>query len=208
MPDWTYVPLEPVASRVLGTRRTHRWALAILATLVRAGGRRWIPVMFAHPAVPDDLRGRLGARVPVSVARNAIDALPVQGASLIEVGPVGVDDAEATAAAAARRRCRVVAVCDSAESASAVAPYVDDTCVGDSGSTVLSDPDVGVAVAALASPGAVVIADHRLLVSAGPGWFHRVIEAAAGDTPPPDPVGPLGGPCSASGPGRAGCRHW
>ncbi|EJZ14492.1 hypothetical protein MFORT_09130, partial [Mycolicibacterium fortuitum subsp. fortuitum DSM 46621 = ATCC 6841 = JCM 6387] len=48
MPDWTYQPLRPIASAVIGERRTQRWALRFLATLVEAGGHRWIPRVFDH----------------------------------------------------------------------------------------------------------------------------------------------------------------
>ncbi|MGJ0119863.1 hypothetical protein ACQ7HM_11720 [Williamsia sp. MIQD14] len=181
MPDWTYVPLEPIASRMIGERRTRRYALAFLAAFVRLGGRRWIPIVFAHPEVPAQWHGRFGATVPVSVARDAITCLPVQGATVIHVGPVTSRDVEVVRSAAAGRHCRVVALCDSAATAAAVAPHVDDTRVGtDPDVTVLRDPDIDEATTALAQPNSVVLAHPQLLIAAGPGWFHRVIEAHAG----------------------------
>ncbi|MGU3293239.1 hypothetical protein [Williamsia sp. M5A3_1d] len=189
MPDWTYVPLEPVASRVIGERRTRRIALAFLALLVRAGGRRWIPIVFAHPEVPPELRSRLGARVPVSVARDAIAVLPVQGATVIHIDPVTASDVEAVRIATAGRRCRVVAVCDSASTAAALAPHVDEArVVDDPDVLVLRAPDVDEAVAALARPRTIVLADPEVLIASGPGWFHRVVEAHAGRAPADEPT--------------------
>src|ERR1700752_5541272 len=94
MPDWTYHPLGPLATAVLGERRTQLWALRFLATLVRAGGHRWIPPVFGHPPIPQSWVGRFGAVVPPSVAREAILVLPVLGASIVEVAPVSAADVE------------------------------------------------------------------------------------------------------------------
>ncbi|KQR99901.1 hypothetical protein ASG12_03830 [Williamsia sp. Leaf354] len=190
MPDWTYVPLEPIASTVIGERRTRRYALALLAVLVRLGGRHWIPIVFAHPEVPDAWRGRFGATVPVSVARDAITCLPVQGATVIHVHAVTAGDVDSLQAATAGRRCRVVAICDTASTAAAVAQFVDNTRVGaDRDTLVLRAPDVDDATAALTQANSVVLADPELLVASGPGWFHRVIEAheaiARADEPAP-----------------------
>lgn len=40
MPDWTYHPLEPLASALLGKRRTQIVALRFLAVLIRRLGGR------------------------------------------------------------------------------------------------------------------------------------------------------------------------
>lgn len=187
MPDWTYHPLGPIASALVGERRSQRLALRLLAVLVtKMGGRRWIPVVFDHPAVPPQWRGRFGATVPVSIAHDAIATLPVQGASIIEVGPVQQDDVAMLASATADRRCVVVAVAASTEVADLVAPYIDAHAVVDSNDVVrLTDPDIDAAVAALAHPHTTVLATPEVLIAAGPGWFNRVIEAATPTSPAP-----------------------
>ncbi|MGV0593148.1 hypothetical protein [Mycolicibacterium porcinum] len=186
MPDWTYQPLRPIASAVIGERRTQRWALRFLATLVEAGGYRWIPRVFDHPPVPPDWVGRFGAVVPPAVARDAVLVLPVQGAGLIEIAPISADDVETVREAAAGRRCRVIARVDSAEVAGLLAGDVDEVAVGPAGDThYLTDPDVAAAVDALRDPGAVVLARPTVLLATGPGWFNRVIEAASQPSPPP-----------------------
>ncbi|MBV8967104.1 MAG: hypothetical protein JO191_13120, partial [Mycobacteriaceae bacterium] len=113
MPDWTYLPLRPIATAVLGERRTYVWAMRLLAVLVtRFGGRRWIPRVFDHPNIPPQWNGRFGASVPPAIAREAVAVLPVQGASVIEIGPVTAADAELVRRATADRRCRVSALAE------------------------------------------------------------------------------------------------
>ncbi len=187
VPDWTYHPLSPIATAVLGERRTRMLALRLLAALVRfTGGRRWILWVFDHPPVPSQWEGRFGACVPVSVARESIAVLPVQGASIIEVGPVRIGDINALRRATEGRTCPVVAFVDAADVAEAVAPHVDKVTVGAAPDVIrLTDPDVDVAVAALADPAATVLATPAVLVAAGPGWFNRVIEAATLTSPAP-----------------------
>ncbi|TGB39548.1 hypothetical protein [Mycolicibacterium peregrinum] len=186
MPDWTYQPLRPIASAIIGEHRTQRWALRFLATLVEAGGYRWIPRVFDHPPVPTEWTGRFGAMVPPSVARDAVLVLPVQGASIIEIAPVAAADVETVRRAATGRRCRVVARVDSAEVADLLAADVDEVVVGAAGEDrYLSDPDVTAAVAALRDPDAIVLARPSVLLATGPGWFNRVIEAASPASPPP-----------------------
>lgn len=186
MPDWTYQPLRPIVSAVIGERRTRRWALHLLAVLVQAGGYRWIPRVFDHPSVPPDWAGRFGAVVPPSVARDAVLVLPVQGAGLIEIAPVTAADVESVRQAAAGRRCRVVARVDSAEIAGLLAHDVDEVAIGPTDDNhYLTDPDIAAAVAALQDPDAVVLARPTVLLAAGPGWFNRVIEAAAPPSPRP-----------------------
>lgn len=186
MPDWTYQPLRPIASAVIGERRTQRWALRFLATLVEAGGHRWIPRVFDHPPVPPEWLGRFGAVVPPSAARDAVLVLPVQGASIIEISPVTAADVETVRRAAAGRRCRVVARVESAEVADLLAADVDEVVIGAADEDrYLSDPDVAAAVAALRDRDAVVLARPSVLLASGPGWFNRVIEAASPTTPPP-----------------------
>jgi hypothetical protein len=180
MPDWTYHPLRPIAKAVLGERRTYVAALRFLAVLVtHAGGRRWIPRLFDHPPVPPQFEGRLGAAVPLSVAREAIAALPVQGATVIEIGPVGAGDVEKVRGLTVGRRCRVIAEAPTPEVGDALAPYVDTVTDGCSPNIVhLTDPDIGGALAALNDPSVTVLARPAVLLAAGPGWFNRVIEAS------------------------------
>jgi hypothetical protein len=180
VPDWTYHPLRPIATAVLGERRTQVMALRILGPLItRMGGRRWIPVVFDHPPPKRGWSGRFGVSVPPWIAREACTVLPVQGASVIEINPVGSTDCQLVRRAAGGRRCRVTAVAETPQVRDAIAAYVDAVSIGAPADTVrLTSPHIGAAVAALADPGATVLADPAVLLAAGPGWFNRVIEAA------------------------------
>ncbi|MBV1853501.1 hypothetical protein [Catellatospora tritici] len=92
MPDWTYHPLRPITTALLGARRSQRLALRALGTLAaRPAGARAIAWVFDHPRVPEELVGRFGASVPAEVARDARRALTVQGAGVIEVREPGID---------------------------------------------------------------------------------------------------------------------
>jgi hypothetical protein len=214
VPDWTYHPLRPITARLLGRQRSERAALRLLATLTaRPAGARAVAAVFAHPIAPPGLAGRLGATVPVRHARDAVRALPVQGAGVIEIGPVTMVDVPAVRAAATGRRCPVWARTADPAVAAAVEPYVDrvvtgeagtvtteagtvtteaGTVTGDAGSVTteadivrLADPDIAAALRALADGDAVVLATTGVLVAAGPGWFQRVIEAATPSRPAP-----------------------
>ncbi|WSF98496.1 hypothetical protein OIE68_21950 [Nocardia vinacea] len=93
MPDWTYHPLRPMANALVGEHRAQLLALRLLSGLIALpGGGRAIERVFDHPELPAEWADRFGARVPVEVARDAIRVLPVQGAGIVEVGPVGRDD--------------------------------------------------------------------------------------------------------------------
>jgi hypothetical protein len=180
VPDWTYHPLRPIVTAALGERRTQVLAMRFLAAIVtHAGGRRWIPLVFDHPPVPPQWEGRFGASVPLSVARESIAVLPVQGASIVEVGPVSAGDMETLGRATASRTCHVVAVVNTPDDAEAVTPLVDEVIIGTSPDTIrLTAPDIDVALDALADPSKTVLATPAVLVAAGPAWFNRVIEAA------------------------------
>ncbi|MFI2228686.1 hypothetical protein [Nocardia testacea] len=187
MPDWTYRPLRPVANTLVGERRAQRWALRLLGTLsALPGGAATIRTVFDHPEPPADWADRFGAAVPVSVARDAIRALPPQGAGFIEIGPVDADTVATVRNAARGRRCRVLARVADESVAADLADAVDEVLVGEPGTDrrYLSDPDIAGAVRALAEPGTTVVATPAVLVAAGPGWFQRVIEAAAPPAPP------------------------
>lgn len=190
MPDWTYHPLEPLASALLGKRRTQIVALRFLAVLIRRlGGRRWIPIVFDHPDPNPAFSGRLGISVPPWIARDVATVLPVQGASVIEINPVTSADCELVRAAARGRHCRLTAVADTAETRGAIAPAVDAVTVGPPAGIVrFTTPDIGSALAALDDPAATVLADPAVLIAAGPAWFNRVIEAAT-PTRPPETLG-------------------
>ena len=158
----------------------------LAAVVVSLGGRRWIPWVFDHSPVPPQWDGRFGASVPLSVARESIAVLPVQGASVIEVGPLGIADIETVRCATAGRTCPVIALVDAPEVAEGVAPYVDKVTVGAAPDTVrLLEPDIDIALAALAHPSKTVLATPAVLVAAGPSWFNRVIEAATPTSPAP-----------------------
>ncbi|WP_196443190.1 hypothetical protein [Planomonospora sp. ID67723] len=161
-------------------------ALRALATLTRSpGGARVVTGLFGHPRPPAEIAARLGAVVPVEFARDAIRALPVQGAGVIEVGPVALADVPLVRRAVAGRRCRVIARAATPEAAARLAPYVDRVTTGDEPDLLhLADPAVARAAAALADPATTVLATPGVLVTAGPGWFQRVIEAVTPTAPP------------------------
>ncbi|GIH78089.1 hypothetical protein [Planobispora longispora] len=186
MPDWTYHPLRPLAAAVLGRRRSQRAALRALATLTSLpGGAGFVAGMFDHSRPPADLAARLGAVVPVAFARDAIRALPVQGAGVIEIGPVAPADVPLVRRAVAGRRCLVIVRASTPEVAARLAPHADRVVVGDAPDLVhLADPAVARAVEALADPDVTVLATPAALVAAGPGWFQRVIEAVTPTEPP------------------------
>ncbi|MFF2556976.1 hypothetical protein ACFVUS_38650 [Nocardia sp. NPDC058058] len=180
MPDWTYQPLRPLANGVVGERRAQVWALGFLAWVISVpGGGGAVRRVFDHVEVPREWVGRFGASVPVGVAREAIRVLAVQGASVVEVGPVGAGDVEVVRDAARGRTCRVVARVADEAVAAALGDAVDEVVVGVAGGRVyLSEPGVANAVAALRDSDDVVLANPAVLIAAGPSWFNRVIEAA------------------------------
>ncbi|MEQ4208077.1 hypothetical protein [Actinopolymorpha sp. B9G3] len=153
MPDWTYHPLRTIAAS-LGLRRSQRAALRGLATLTTLPGGAWLVArMVDRRPPPPDMAGRLGAVVPPEVARDALRALPVLGADVIEIGSVGPDDLpvvrRAVADATSPHRCRVFVRTSEAEVASALAPQVDriltgDVCTGDVGIVDVGTVDVGI----------------------------------------------------------------
>lgn len=73
VPDRTYIPLSPIASAVLGERRTQITAMRLLAGLIdHFGGRRWIPWVFGHPPIPPQLMGRFGASAQLSICKSLL----------------------------------------------------------------------------------------------------------------------------------------
>jgi len=187
MPDWTYHPLRPLAAAALGVRRSQRAALHALAALAALpGGVRLIAAFTGPRAESGDLVGRFGASVPVSVARDAIRALPALGATVVEIGPVHEQDLPAVRAAVANRSCRVIGRAATTSVADELAALVDRVIVGDAPDIVrLTEPAVRVALSALADESATVLATPAVLVAAGPGWFQRVTEAWRPTAPAP-----------------------
>lgn len=186
VPDWTYIPLRPLVNTVVGERRAQVGALRFLSMLVALpGGGKTIGRVFDHPAVPERWNGRFGVAVPVAVARDAIRVMPVQGASVVEVGPIGPDDVDAVRTAAIGRQCRVIARVTDPDTGDAVRDAVDEVIIGEANNRrYLTEPDIADAVAALTDSKTTVLATPAVLTAAGPSWFHRVIEAATSTSPP------------------------
>ncbi|PPK67080.1 hypothetical protein V5P93_003419 [Actinokineospora auranticolor] len=198
MPDWTYHPLRPIADAVLGVRRSRLVALRALAAVGRLpGGRGVVARALGHRHPPAHLAGsiagipirvRLGAVVPPSVAVPAVRALPLVGAGLLEIAPVGPGDVETVRAAARGRRVPVIVRTDDPEVAAALVDHVD----GVKASwpvTHTADPDTTDAATALTGSDAIVLARPEVLLHAGPGWYGRVIEAATPTSPPSTTIG-------------------
>lgn len=195
MPDWTYHPLRGLAGALLGQRRSQRTALRTLATLTSLpGGRRVIAGVFGHTAPPAVLSGtvagigvatRLGAVVSPATARDAVRALPTQGAGLIVVAPVGRDDVDLVRTAAAGRRCPVFARTTDPAVAAALTAHVDAVLTDDTDVVEMTAPAVADALTALRDDTKAVVATPATLVEAGPGWFQRVAEAATPTYPMP-----------------------
>lgn len=187
MPDWTYHPLRPLAQRLLGRRRSQRAALRALATLTSLpGGARIVAAVSARPDVSPGLAGRLGATVPVHHARDALRALPVLGADVIEIGPVTADDVPSVLDAVVQRKCAVFVRTTDPAVAVTLRPHVDRVIVGAAPDVEhLTEPGVAEAGQALAQPERIVLATPGVLVEAGPGWFQRVIEAETRTTAAP-----------------------
>lgn len=180
-----------MAATVLGPRRSQRAALRLLA------GVTDLPLVgevvarsFGHPLPPSPLTNRIGASVPVSVARDAVRALPVQGAGTLVVGPVGPQDVDEVREIVAERRCRIIVRARTSQVAAQLAGDVERVVVegdpADPGTDLveLTDPRIGTAVAALSDHSVTVLVTPDLLLEAGPGWFQRVAEAATGTTAP------------------------
>jgi hypothetical protein len=125
---------------------------------------------------------RVGAVVPVGHARHALTVLPVLGASVVEVGPVALDDLPVVRAALEDHRGEVIIRTADPEVAAALAVRV--VSGADPDLIYLDDPRVERAAAASKAPGVSVMATTDVLTAAGPAWFRRVLEAATATTPP------------------------
>lgn len=195
MPDWTYHPLRGLAGSLLGVRRSQRAALRTLSGLSARPGGRWIVTRtFGHRPPPGELAGslagiglatRLGAVVSPAVARDAVRALPTQGAGMIMVTPVGPSEVDVVRDAAAGRRCPVFVLTADPAVSLALAPHVDAVLSDGAALVQLTSPAVADALASLADDTKVVLATPAALLEAGPGWFQRVTEAATPTDPAP-----------------------
>jgi hypothetical protein len=124
-----------------------------------------------------------------------VRALPLLGAGVIEVAPVGLEDVPLVRAAAAGRRVPLVVQAagpDTATVVKALTPHVDAVLTeADPNIVHVTSPSVALATEALSTRHTVVLATPSVLTQAGPGWFARVTEAATITRPPP-PVRDLG----------------
>jgi hypothetical protein len=124
----------------------------------------------------------MGAAVPVRHAGHALRVLPALGASVVEVGPVVLDDVPLVHAALAVGPGEAIIRTADPEVAAGftlrVATGADPDLV------YVDSPRVDSAVTAPAAPGVSVMATTDVLVAAGPAWFRRVLEAATPTIPP------------------------
>lgn len=195
MPDWTYQPLRGITGTLFGVRRSQRAALRTLATLTSLPGGHWMisrgfghgrpPAELAGTLAAADLESRLGMMVSPALARDAIRALPTQGAGLIVIAPVSPADVAMISEAAAARRCPVFVVTADPVVADALGRHVDAVLPDETALIKVSTPAIVDALAALKDDAKVVLATPATLVEAGPGWFQRVTEAATPTSPAP-----------------------
>lgn len=175
VPDWTYHPLRPLAEALLGVSRSRRVALRALAAVsAMPGGRALIGLVLGRFRRPDGVR--VGAVVPVRHARYALRVLPALGASVVEVGPVLLDDLPLVLAALETSRGEAIIRTVDRELADAVTLRI--VTGAEPGLVYVHDPRVEKAATALTAPGVSVMASTGVLVAAGPAWFRRVLEAA------------------------------
>jgi hypothetical protein len=144
------------------------------------GGRVLVGLVLGRFRRPEGVR--VGAVVPVGHARHALTVLPVLGASVVEVGPVALDDLPVVRAALEDHRGEVIIRTADPEVAAALAVRV--VSGADPDLIYLDDPRVERAAAASKAPGVSVMATTDVLTAAGPAWFRRVLEAATATTPP------------------------
>ncbi|OKI27155.1 hypothetical protein A6A25_08030 [Saccharothrix sp. CB00851] len=181
---------------MLGPGRSRRVALRVLALVGSLPGGGWLvsrgfghrhpPRWLAGSVAGVAVRSRVGAVVPPGVARDAVRALPLLGAGVVEVGPVGPADVGVVREAAVGRRVPVVVRATGPEVVAALVRHVDAVRVGADPDVVhLRSPSTARAVDVLADPAKAVLAAPEVLVAAGPGWFARVVEAATPTRPAP-----------------------
>jgi hypothetical protein len=160
---------------------------ALSAVAAAPGGPVLVESLLGRFRPPEGVR--LGAVVPVRHAEHALRVLPILGASVVEVGPVGVDDIPRVAAAiegsrgdvVIRTAEREVAAAFPARTVTTTGP--DLVCADDPRVVYVDDPRIERAAKALASPGVTVMVSTGVLTAAGPAWFRRVLEAATPTAP-------------------------
>jgi len=164
-----------LAEALLGVSRSRRAALRALAAVAAVpGGRALVGLLLGRFRRPGGVR--LGAVVPVRHARHALRVLPVLGASVIEIGPVAIDDVPVVLAALEVGLGEVII--RTADPAVAAAFAVRVVTGADPDLIYLDDPRVEQAATASKAPGVSVMATTDVLTAAGPAWFRRVLEAA------------------------------
>jgi len=165
----------------LGVSRSRRAALRALAAVTAVpGGRALVGFALGRFQRPEGVR--VGAVVPVRHARHALRVLPVLGASVIEIGPVAIDDVPVVRAALEDGRGEVVIRTADPEVADALAVRV--VTGADPELIYIDDPRIEPAATASKVPGVSVMATTDVLTAAGPAWFRRVLEAATSTAPP------------------------
>lgn len=143
MPDWTYEPLRTPAARVVGVRRSQRWAVSLLSAVSLVPGGRGVIRMMADTRTYAELvtsvagaptTTPVGISVGPSIAARSLRGIPSAGAGFVEVGPWGADDIEPNRAALGAAAAPVFVRCATGElsavhaairSTDLVAGYVD-----------------------------------------------------------------------------------
>jgi len=127
---------------------------------------------------------RVGAVVPVRHARDALRALPVLGASVVEIGPVALDDVPRLRAALEVSRGEAVVRTADRQVAAEFPLPARVVAAADPDLVYVDDPSVEKAAEALAARDVTVMATTGVLAAAGPAWFRRVLEAVTPTGPP------------------------
>jgi hypothetical protein len=170
-----------LAEALLGVSRSRRAALRALAAVAAVpGGRAVVGFVLGRFQRPEGVR--VGAVVSVRHARHALAVLPALGASVVEVGPVVLDDLPVVRAALGVGRGEVIIRTADPEVAAAFAVRV--VAEADPDLIYIDDPRVERAAIASKAPGVSVMATTDVLTAAGPAWFRRVLEAATATTAP------------------------
>jgi hypothetical protein len=194
MPDWTFLPLRPVAARTLGPARADRLALSSAAMLAATRAGRALIATVGGTTPPagaartvDGLRcaSPVVVRIGAAHARDALRVLPALGAGLIEIGPVAADQVPGLRAALAGRPDRSVPVVLSGAD-DVLAALADRTGEGLAAVDV-DGPDA--AVRAVAGGATLVAIRGGQLAEEGPALIGRITEAIVarqhGDRPEP-----------------------
>lgn len=201
MPDWTWLPLRPIAARVLGEPRSTAWALAGAAGLAatRAGravittaGATGCPPGAARTVAGLRFRAPVVVRVGVGHAEPALRVLPALGAGAVELGPVGADDLPHLRRVLARRPTDlpVVVLCRAGMDPTALQGLADAVATDPehsptAGAVPVAGPDD--ARQAAAAGAELVRVDARQLVELGPQLITRTTDAVLASRAPARP---------------------